>query len=92
LEVLEAIPRWFSLWCPHFDWPFLITSYLQQPDSCAVSQTNARDAMGGRGKITIEAGNAGLDDNYADKRGRSHGPASISSAPMTASSSTSHDP
>ena len=28
---------------------------------------NARDAMGGRGKLTIEAGNARLDDNYAAK-------------------------
>lgn len=26
---------------------------------------NARDAMGGRGKLTIEAGNATLDENYA---------------------------
>ena len=26
---------------------------------------NARDAMGGRGKLTIEAGNAWLDENYA---------------------------
>lgn len=26
---------------------------------------NARDAMGGRGKLTIAAGNARLDDNYA---------------------------
>lgn len=26
---------------------------------------NARDAMGGRGKLTIEAGNASLDENYA---------------------------
>ncbi|HWF00684.1 MAG TPA: ATP-binding protein [Caulobacteraceae bacterium] len=28
---------------------------------------NARDAMGGRGKLTIEAGNARLDDSYAAK-------------------------
>jgi len=28
---------------------------------------NARDAMGGRGKLTIEAGNARLDDHYAAK-------------------------
>ncbi len=28
---------------------------------------NARDGMGGRGKLTIEAGNAWLDDNYAAK-------------------------
>jgi CheY-like chemotaxis protein len=28
---------------------------------------NARDAMRGRGKLTIEAGNAKLDDNYAAK-------------------------
>jgi CheY-like chemotaxis protein len=28
---------------------------------------NARDAMAGRGKLTIEAGNARLDDNYAER-------------------------
>jgi PAS domain S-box-containing protein len=30
---------------------------------------NARDAMNGRGKLTIEVGNASLDDKYAARRG-----------------------
>lgn len=34
---------------------------------------NARDAMGGHGKLTIEAGNASLDDSYADRHNISAG-------------------
>ena len=30
---------------------------------------NARDAMGGNGRLTIEAGNASLDDHYASQHG-----------------------
>ena len=34
---------------------------------CSQSRINARDAMGGHGKLTIETGNASLDDGYADR-------------------------
>jgi signal transduction histidine kinase len=49
-------------------WPAFVDS--NQVESALLNlAVNARDAMGGRGKLTIETGNAYLDDIYADRHG-----------------------